>query len=85
MFEVKKQDKNTDCKKAYCSTIVIKSSHILDLQGPFSPGVLIPGVGSHERPVVEAFGWVILRPEDKRREEEKEDLYVCASLSEMCQ
>ena len=36
-------------------TIVTGPRHILYLQGPLAPRGLIPGVGAHEGPVVEAF------------------------------
>lgn len=42
-------------------TIVGGSSHILDLQRPFSTRIFIPGVGGHESPVIEALRGVIVR------------------------
>lgn len=43
-------------------TVVAGTSHVLDQQRPRSSGVLIPGVGGHESPVVETFRRVIVRP-----------------------
>lgn len=43
-------------------TVVAGSGHVLDLQSPGAGRVLVPGVGGHERPVVEAFGRVVVRP-----------------------
>lgn len=42
-------------------TVVGGSSHVLDLQRPFSARVFIPGVGGHESPVIEALRGVIVR------------------------
>lgn len=36
-------------------TVVAGTSHVLDQQRPRPGGVLIPGVGGHESPVVETF------------------------------
>lgn len=47
------------------ATVITGSSHILDLQAPFSTRVLIPGVGGHESPVIEALRGVIVRSERK--------------------
>lgn len=35
-----------------CLTIVTGTGHVLDLQCPRPGGVLIPGVGGHESPVI---------------------------------
>lgn len=50
-------------------TIVTDSSHVLDLQHPFSTRVLIPGVSGHESPVIEALRGVIVRSERERDRE----------------
>lgn len=47
-------------------TIVTGTSHILDHKRPRPSGVLIPGVGGHERPVVETLWRVIMRPAAER-------------------
>lgn len=43
-------------------TVVAGARHVLDQQRPRPAGVLVPGVGGHESPVVEAFRRVIMRP-----------------------
>lgn len=45
-----------------CLTIVAGASHVLNQQRPRPAGVLIPGVGGHEGPVVETLRRVIMRP-----------------------
>ncbi len=59
--------KEKPCKlDGWAITIVVGSSHVLNLQHPFSTRVLIPGVGGHESPVIEALRGVIVRSERER-------------------
>lgn len=59
--------KKQPCKlDGWAITIVAGSSHVLDLQHPFPTRVLIPGVGGHESPVIEALRGVIVRSERER-------------------
>lgn len=65
-----KWNKKKNCKlDGRAITIVTDSSHVLDLQHPFSTRVLIPGVGGHESPVIEALRGVIVRSERERDRE----------------
>lgn len=43
-------------------TIVISFTGVLNLQHPVPHGVLIPGVGCHESPVIEAISRIVMRP-----------------------
>lgn len=41
-------------------TIVTGTGNILNLQPPHPHGILIPGVGGHERPVIKALWRVVV-------------------------